>query len=117
MIIGKIISEGIQGAMMIGAGSYFISRYRDNPNYVKIISYSTFVPIGLSYLVWLCLQKSEISAINFLKHFLIGIALTILACIITILTHKYSSRWLAFNWLVLVILTCGYFYYEIYDKI
>ena len=97
--------------------SKYAVHYRDNPNYVKIISYSTFVPIGLSYLVWLCLQKSEISAINFLKHFLIGTALTILACIITILTHKYSSRWLAFNWLVLVILTCGYFYYEIYDKI
>lgn len=116
--MNKIILDALVGAILLGGLSYVTSHYKDKSTSTKIIAYLWSAPLAYFYLLNIVSRQGPTLVNDFNNHALIGLIITIFVLLFTMYFIKLDINMLiAINFLYVIIMFFGYFYFQVYKLI
>ena len=116
--MNKIILDALVGAILLGGLSYFSSHYKDKSTATKIIAFLWSAPATYFYLLNIVSRQGPTSVNDFNNHALLGLILTLFVLLFTMYFIKLDiNKLIAINFLYVLIMFFGYFYFKIYKLV
>ena len=116
--MNKIILDALFGAVLLGGLSYFLTVYKNNYNYIKIMAFLWAAPATYFYLVSIIVRENRELLTGFNIHALLGILLTTINILITCYFINLDNKYLiGINLFYFLFVFFVYFYFKTYKLI
>lgn len=116
--MNKIILDALVGAILLGGLSYFSSYYKDKSTATKIIAFLWSAPATYFYLLNIVSRQGSTSVNDFNNHALLGLIFTLFVLLFTMYFIKLDiNDLITINFLYVLIMFFGYFYFQVYKLI
>ena len=113
--MNKILLDTILGGLLLGSISYLSNIYGKYPEFYKILAFIWAVPLTFFFLINMASRDGKKAIIDFSRHSLIGLVLTLILALITISIIKLNNYIIVlFAFLFSIVSTFLYFYLQIY---
>ena len=113
----NVLKDSLFGAFFIGSLSYLNEKFKNSIYYPKIAGFLIAIPIGYLLGINVFLRNNTDSAVNYSKHIVFGLIITLLTVIFSIylLRSKLESLIYLFNICVLILIIYFYFHFKIFE--